>query len=593
MEDWINNLKNAISMQYWIYTGIGILLIVVLTIVIFSLRKRKARKDLANLELMYANVRGVPLAFKLNKAVALSRVSGESAEIVETCQQDFNNIQDKLKQTSMSLAEMDDAIYSHKSGTALKRIEDVQKEIEACEVEVNKLNEVLDQILEQESEQRSNINKLKEEFRKMSQTLEASRQVYALCEEYLNEEFVNVEKQFSSFEEWMFASEFQKAAKVQEEIRDRLEHIKTLLKEMPTLYEQIKVDIPKAIDECSYEYSRLKSEGVHLAHLDIRKNLEVITDILKKCMGEIRNGKVDDIQVELNECATRIFQLKEQMQLENDAHHEVYDSIEELFTNIKQLNKEVEDIHSLYKRVYERFGFENWNEKLSEVEKKLEILNDMKRRLEKIILEKAIPATTVSIAYKELKQGYFSFYKDVATMSEKLQKACSDEERAQKQLVKLGLILNEVRVKILKHHLPSVSQKYNDDVRTASNYIKDIKNVLKISPLDVKTLNDKLRVAIDYTYTLYNSVNNLVGMAVMVENAIVFGNRYRVDHQDIDSELTRAELCFRNGEYTKALKIGIQAIEKLYPGAYEKLLHNNKEYQAYTENRTSAEYDLS
>ena len=98
--------------------------------------------------------------------------------------------------------------------------------------------------------------------------------------------------------------------------------------------------------------------------------------------------------------------------------------------------------------------------------------------------------------------------------------------------------------------------------------------MLKNSPLDIKVLNFELRQTIDFVYTLYNSVNNLVGMAAMVENAIVFGNRYRSSYSDIDSELTRADLCFRNGEYTKALKIAIQCIEKIHPGSYEKLLLN-------------------
>ena len=40
---------------------------------------------------------------------------------------------------------------------------------------------------------------------------------------------------------------------------------------------------------------------------------------------------------------------------------------------------------------------------------------------------------------------------------------------------------------------------------------------------------------------------------MMVENTIVFGNRYRSTYADIDSELTRSELSFRNGEYTQAL----------------------------------------
>ena len=146
------------------------------------------------------------------------------------------------------------------------------------------------------------------------------------------------------------------------------------------------------------------------------------------------------------------------------------------------------------------------------------------------------------------------------------------EERAKKQLVKLQLIVNEIHVKMKKHRLPSVSQKYQEDLHRAKVMIKEISCILDNTPLDVKRMNAELKNAIDYIYTLYNSVNNLVGMANMVENTIVFGNRYRSSYPEIDSELTRCELCFRNGQYTKALKIGIQAIEKMHPGAYENLI---------------------
>ncbi len=62
---------------------------------------------------------------------------------------------------------------------------------------------------------------------------------------------------------------------------------------------------------------------------------------------------------------------------------------------------------------------------------------------------------------------------------------------------------------------------------------------------------------------------------MMVENTIVFGNRYRSTYSDIDSELTRSELCFRNGEYTQALTIAIATIEKIHPGNYEKMVKEN------------------
>ena len=94
-------------------------------------------------------------------------------------------------------------------------------------------------------------------------------------------------------------------------------------------------------------------------------------------------------------------------------------------------------------------------------------------------------------------------------------------------------------------------------------------------PLNIQLLNSTLQEALNFIYQLYNNVNNVVGTVVMVENTIVFGNRYRSTYADIDSELTRSELCFRNGEYTQALTIAIATIEKIHPGNYESMIKEN------------------
>ena len=90
-------------------------------------------------------------------------------------------------------------------------------------------------------------------------------------------------------------------------------------------------------------------------------------------------------------------------------------------------------------------------------------------------------------------------------------------------------------------------------------------------------MNKTLDEAIDYIYKLYNNVNNVVGMALMVENAIVFGNKYRSTYPEVDRELSRAEFAYLNGEYTQALTIAIACMENLFPHeADEKILENAK-----------------
>ncbi|MCH4285054.1 MULTISPECIES: septation ring formation regulator EzrA [Bacillota] len=575
MENFINNIKNVVSIDILIYIIIALIALIILTIVIMALRKKKARKMLEDMELRYNTLKGVPLAFKLNKAVALSRVNEMIAEAVDSCKSAFDIVQEKLKDCSVQLAEIDDLIYVHKSKKARNKMQELEEDLKVCEENVNKINETLDGILEQENEQRVHINRLKEKFRSLKKKIADNKTSYNQSNEYLDKEIVRIEKMFSSFEEWMFASEFNKAADQQKEIGDAIKALEELTDVLPSMYERAKGVLPRAIDEVGYNYAQARNKGIYLEHLEVKRNLEVISDMLKNDLNKLRNGDPQGVHEDLNDCEKRIVQLQEQISKEEKAFEEVSSNIDILYDSIRTINQDVEDIEKLYGKVYERFGFENWTLRLKETSEKLAALNDMKRSVDRIMSEHSVPYSTLLISYRELEQSTAVFAGEVVEMKTKLNNACSDEERAKKQLVKLQLIVNEIQVKMRKHRLPSVSQKYEEDLHKAERMIKDIKVILDNSPLDVKELNKELKVAIDYIYTLYNSVNNLVGMAIMVENTIVFGNRYRSTYPEIDSELTRAELCFRNGQYTKALKIGIQCIEKMHPGAYEKLINKD------------------
>ena len=135
--------------------------------------------------------------------------------------------------------------------------------------------------------------------------------------------------------------------------------------------------------------------------------------------------------------------------------------------------------------------------------------------------------------------------------------------------------MNQMQMKMRKYKLPNISTRYQEDMNTANDYIHRLQDLMDETPLNMQLLNSTLQEAINFIYRLYNNVNNVVGTVVMVENTIVFGNRYRSTYADIDSELTRSELSFRNGEYTQALTTAIATIEKIHPGNYEAMIKEN------------------
>ena len=112
--------------------------------------------------------------------------------------------------------------------------------------------------------------------------------------------------------------------------------------------------------------------------------------------------------------------MQEQITKEEKAFDEVDENLDILFDSVKTMNADVEGIEELYNRVYERFGFENWTDRLKEVNAKLAVLNDMQRKLQLVIQEQKEPYTSILIAYKELEQSSAVFHNEVSEMKQKL-----------------------------------------------------------------------------------------------------------------------------------------------------------------------------
>ncbi len=557
---------------------IGLVVLFLVIVVLLVLRKRRInrfRKSLSELEVRYNSIKSIPLSFKLNKAVALARVDEKLSDRINTYKDQFDTVHVNLKQITELLSEMEDNIIAGNLKTVKLNEMDLHGMLERGLNDVTKLDQELDAILQQETQQRDEINKHKEKFREIKNTLNQKYNLYAFSIDKLNEEATNIENEFTNFEELMYASEFHKANEVVIDIANGLDNLQRLLDELPELLTVARGAIPQAIDKVSEAYSRCKQKGLYLQHLDVAKNIEVITETLKQDMAQLRVGVVDGVANNLTEYQTRLEQLLSQIDREDRAYDEMSVLKDQAFSLVDETRISLTQIRQIYLRVSTRYGFDNIEERLNGYDKQLKELDKVKEKLLKLINEYTIPASTILISLKEFDQEINTLSLELKELRNSLDVVRSDEERAKKQLLKLHLIMNEIQVKIRKHRLPTISNEYEGDVRKAYEYIRTIEGLLEEAPLNTILLSSTLTEAIDYIYLLYNNVNNLVGMAIMVENTIVFGNKFRSSFIDIDSELTRAELNFRNGEYTQALTIAMNAIEKLNLESYEEKIKEN------------------
>ena len=572
------NFEMILNLFKRLEVQIALVVLIVLFLVILIIKRmnlHQLKQKMQAVEKRYNNVKSVPLPFKLNKAVALARVNPEILENVNDFKNNFEEIQENFKSIVHVLAETEDVLVIGKSKHAKLNLQDLNQMLNQIEKQVDQLNSRLDSILEEENQQRGQITELKEMFRQAKTDLTARSVQLSPSLPALESRLGEIEKAFTSFEEWMYASEFGKAKEKMEEIQITLDELRHWIDELPELIGLANGVIPKQIDEIAELTKRLNAKQVYTRHLEVENNLALIQETTQQDQISLSRCQVTAVQEHLRENQKRLAQLLTSLQKEETAKEDVSKHIELLGSGLTEIKNMHGQLTEHLKKDAGRFGWENLNDLLIEKQKSIGLLEASLLQSTKVIEENSMPSSSLMLKLKESLQDVHNTKNDLSHAFERLSSARNDEDRAKKQLLKLHLIMNEIQVKIRKFKLPVISETYEGDLRKSYQYVNSIAKLLEESPLDIQLLNATVNDAIDHIYKLYNNVNNLVGTVEMIENTIVYGNKYRSQDPELDTQLTRAELLFRNGDYTQAIKVAIAAVEAVQPKHFEGLIKEN------------------
>ena len=570
--DFLSFIQSRITLATLIYICIIVLVIILLVIFSNHVRRRKASARFEELEKDVNAVRNNSLDYKFNKAKAFAKVNADIMERVNELTPKYNVCMEGMDECDTLCEKAHDALEGHHTKRAMRRMDELETSLKDARERIRIVTKALDNILQKETEVRDFANALKERYQNVRQVYTTNRNSFYKATTYFDSRFQEIENDFSNFEEWMYACEFNKAKDEGNKIATSIDTLSSEIALCPDLYERTKSIIPAAMMEINQNAQDLSQSDVNLRYLEINKNLNEAASQLKEAEHRIDVGNLKEAQMLISQIGDGVLKLQDAISQEKAAYDEIHGGLEQNLITVSEIQVELNDIKKMYGNIRDRFGLEDWTHRFALADEQMGNVQEAATLLQKEIKADQTPLVEVVRYYREFVSDINEFKTQIDEMKSKLISASSDESRAQKQLVKLQLILNEVRLNAATRHLPSISSQFEKDIQQAEDLISRVQIVLSHSPLDVPTLNADLQDAIDFVYKLYNNANNLIGVAVMVENAIVFGNRFRSAHPSMNTDLTRAELCYQNGEYNRALKIAIQAIENLHPGTYEKLI---------------------
>ena len=547
----------------YIVTSIIVALIVLAIIVVILKRKRK-RYYMAiydNLEREKNLIGSTPVLLELSKLEPIIK-NEKMEEKYQKWQDKFQSIkEEELPKIDDMLIELDTLLDKKEYKTARFRIA-------KCEIEVYKVKEQANDLLEQikeitlsEEKYRNIITKLKTKYRHLNKEYNEHKNLYEEMAEAIKLQLENIEKRFLDFETAMDQNEYNEVVHIVKALDTMVEHMDIVIEEVPDLMLMCKQLIPKRLAEIEETAKQMEEQGYPLEYLNLTYNLEESRKNVSTILDRIRVLNLEDCMFELKTILDYLDGIFVDFEKERLSRKVFEEMSRDFAKKLKKTNKLVTDIYEQLDDIKNMYDLEEKDVKIiHDVNKDLVVIKDDYKRVVEKVKTKASPFSmvnkeieTLSTRLKQLESTLDIALKSLGNMYE-------DEQRAREQLKEIDNLLKECKERMRLYKLPIISDHYFVELAEANEAIEEVLKELSKKPIVIKTLNIRVDTARDLVLKLYHTTLSMIKTAKLSEFAIVYGNRYRSLHDDIYRGLEKASDLFFRGDYKTSLKVSTEAI---------------------------------
>ena len=553
-----------------------VICIIVIIVALHIIRKsvaNKYRKRVHELEVAKNVVASTPVSLELSKVEPIIK-NDKMEEKYNEWQDRFNKLRDN------DLALIDDMLIDLDIYINKKDYKSCVYRLAKTEFEIYRVREAADSLLDEikeitlsEEKYRAIVIKLKAKYRELNKDFQNHRQMYDDMQEAVSLQLENIERRFLDFEKVMEKNQYSEVVHIVKALDNMIEHMGIVIKEVPDLLLMAKQVIPNRMKEVKELNDDMVNHGFPLDYLNVDYNLEESQKNIDHILDKVKVLNLEDCMFELKTMLDYYDSLFVDFEKER-LSRKAYEEMEKDFAKkLEKTNKVVDEVYKQLDDIKNMYDLNDQDvETIHEVNKVLVVINDDYKKMLAKVEAKSSPYSMLQQEVEELIVRLKDMEDNLDTALKSLGNMYDDEIRAREQLEEIESFLKQSKDKMRSYKLPIITNNYFVQLSEANEAIAEVVKELERKPIVIKTLNTRVDTARDLVLKLYNTTNEMIKTAQLAEMAIVFGNRYRVNYDEVDSGLNDAESMFFKGEYKKALDISIKAVSLVDENIYRKLL---------------------
>lgn len=571
--DYMKNFIEYVGVRNLIIFGTILVALIIFMIVYHSIKLKIYRQEILDLQNQINGIKTLPLQYRLGRVQSIAKNMPEVAEEYEQFTKDFEKITEFQKnELGVLVNEVDESLFYGKTHGIKKKFALIREMTQRYDHDAKDLLARIEKVTEIENIQRVEIIRVKGKYREVGNEYEKIRVKVEEFVPHALEMFKELDDDFVKLETLMNNQMFADAKNFTEEIENHIDSLQENLKDLPSYVYVVSDLLPSKIDKVDELITSLEGDEYALEEMNIAARRQEVDKQMEESIAHVKNVDIKGAAEVLEPLTGLIEELVIDLGKELDSYKQFKEKWRESYNELQRLTDVYQNTMKEYRRLITEFVIDEEgvviSKKYEEFKQIQKDANDLIEQMESGHFAYANMLEHVENLYDRMMQ-HDAYLEEFKKQKEDID---TKNQKTEELLENINIVLLEIKSEIKNEHLPLVNDSYRDYIADSYNKVEEIKRFKAHKPVVLNELCAKVEGARDVIYKLYDNVHNMIVTAGMVEDAIVYANRYRSMFLEVNTELTKAEVLFRNGEYRNALQVAVDILERLEPGKYEELI---------------------
>lgn len=471
---------------------------------------------------------------------------------------DISNKEAKICEKAIGV--LDDHILDPKKANFKEDFRRANQVLEDFKMKVNKLNEILLEIIKPEEDARGQALVVKEYAAYVKKKYYQNNSNFEIATQAFDKIFAAVEKKFNIFDKYIDSAEYELALALLPKIKKVLEELNKITEVLPKICLDANNNIPSLIERAYSLYDTLDSKKLPLLYLNPKKTLRLFKEENNAIIELIRSLKVDEAskRIKVLEASLRDFidslnKEQESKEFYDVNFNKIYDFADNLGKKIINIYNDIPNIRKIYKfddlhsNILEQL--QEISSKLTEARRNVDVnIFTTSRQPYSLIIEKLKILHSVNEEIADFLNRFNSYIRSLK----------DDSTNA------FNLVSREYSVLRAQFVVYQSLNLQNDEFKENFDYLylvlDSMVEIIKTKPVDVITLNKRLNEYKNLSSELFKNVNSRHEKKAQCEKYIEILNNIRSDFENVDINMSVAEELYSKANYNEAFLI----LDKIY-----------------------------